>query len=100
MADERYETGILRQRLVCPDVGQCAAGNRKTDPRVRGIQCPRAIHAVSASLRAHVLNPAGPQDPSGLGRRNTSTFLPGIQLRWLPGIQPLHVRPALAVLDA
>jgi len=89
MADKLYETGIQGQRISDSDGCQSGAGNRKTDPRVRGNLCPRAIHAVSPSLRAHVLNPAGPQDPPGPGRRNTSiSCVRAPNTRDRTGIQP------------
>ena len=72
MADERYVTGILWQRTGGPEEGQSGAG-KGTAFRVLFL----AIHAMRPSLRAHVLNPAGPCDPPGPGRRKyfKCTFL-------------------------
>ena len=96
MADERYVTGILWQRTGGPEEGQSGAG-KGTAFRVLFL----AIHAMRPSLRAHVLNPAGPQDPPGPGRRKILQFpFPVIQTEWFPGIQLLRWRPAFVALDA
>ena len=70
IAGALYETGILVQRLCNPDGFFCRTRDSAVDLRDRGeTGKPIHLHGTGASLRAHVLNPAGPQDPPGPGRR-------------------------------